>query len=42
MGALNENAAGAAAGAVAGPPKLNAFAASGGLFAVPKENDEPV
>lgn len=40
-GALNENGAGAAAGAVAGPPNANAFV-SVELFDAVKENEVPV
>lgn len=39
---MNENDAGVAAGAVAGPPNANAFEASPGLFGALKENEVPI
>lgn len=42
VGALNENDAGVAAGAVAGPPNANDFEASAVLFGVLKENEVPI
>lgn len=41
-GALNENEAGVAAGAVAGPPNAKAFEASPGLFGALNENEFPI
>lgn len=42
VGALNENDAGVAAGAVAGPPNANGFEESVELFGALKENEVPV